>query len=302
MKISQATESRAEGIMSEVEAAKNPAFISLEKLAETEFGNLENRAFTPGRFSDSGLRSLDEGLGGMFPGNYIILAARPSMGKSALALNIAENVAKKHEEPVLFVSVEMSASLLVGRMITARTGIPVNKLLRGEIRDSQWSLVTNALAQISKIQVYISDRLRACEEIVAQVKLFAAKKKPRLIIVDHLQCVVGTKRENRAHEVTEISGTLKFLAKEIDCPMIACCQLNRGVEGRQERKPTLADLRESGAIEQDADVVAFIYREEYYKPSPENRGLAEIVIGKHRNGPTGSINLRFDSVKTQFLD
>jgi replicative DNA helicase len=243
----------------------------------------------------------------MQKGDLIILAARPSMGKTAFALNIAEYVAVNEELPVLVFSMEMGASQLALRMIGSLGRIDQSGLRTGRLRDDEWTRLTEAAEKLGRAQMFIDEtpalnpaELRARSRRMA--RQFGGTL--GLIVVDYLQLMSGTGKsdgENRATEISEISRGLKALAKELQCPVIALSQLNRSVETRTDKRPMMSDLRESGAIEQDADVIMFIYRDEYYtKDACKEPGIAEIIIGKQRNGPVGTVKLTFLKPLTKF--
>jgi len=255
----------------------------------------------------TGFYDMDRMTAGMQKGDLIILAARPSMGKTAFALNIAEYVAVNEELPVLVFSMEMGASQLALRMIGSLGRIDQSGLRTGRLRDDEWTRLTEAAERLGKAQLFIDEspalnpaELRARSRRMA--RQFGGTL--GLIVVDYLQLMSGTGKsdgENRATEISEISRSLKALAKELQCPVIALSQLNRSVETRTDKRPMMSDLRESGAIEQDADVIMFIYRDEYYtKDQCKEPGIAEIIIGKQRNGPVGTIKLTFLKPLTKF--
>jgi replicative DNA helicase len=251
----------------------------------------------------TGFYELDRMTAGFQPGDLIVLAARPSMGKTALALNIAENVAVAEGLPAVVFSMEMGASQLALRMVGSLGRIDQSGLRTGRLRDDEWGRLTEAVDKLSKASIFIDEtpalspaELRARARRQARVC-----GKLGLIVVDYLQLMSGSSRseENRATELGEISRGLKALAKELQCPVLALSQLNRSVESRNDKRPMMSDLRESGAIEQDADVIMFIYRDEYYKDSKEP-GVAEIIIAKQRNGPVGTSKLMFLKPLTKF--
>ena len=253
----------------------------------------------------TGFIDLDRMTAGLQEGDLIILAARPSMGKTALAINIAEAVAVNEELPVLVFSMEMGASQLALRMIGSLGRIDQSGLRTGRLRDDEWTRLTEAAERLSKAHLYIdeSPALNPAEVRARSRRMARQFGKLGLIVVDYLQLMSGTGKsdgENRATEISEISRGLKALAKELHCPVIALSQLNRSVETRTDKRPMMSDLRESGAIEQDADVIMFIYRDDYYNKDSKEPGVAEIIIGKQRNGPTGVVKLTFLKPLTKF--
>jgi len=244
----------------------------------------------------TGFLDLDRLTGGFQRGELIIVAARPSVGKTALALNFAQNLTLKHKIPVAIFSLEMSSEQLVQRLLCSEAEIDAIRLKTGNISsDADWRKLTKALGRLSEAPIYVDDSSTATGiEIRAKARRLKAEHGLGLIIVDYLQLMQGRSRsENRVQEISEIARSLKMLAKELDVPVIAISQLSRAIEQRPDRIPKLSDLRESGEIEQTADLVIFIHREDYYNPAAENGNEADIIIAKHRNGPTGSIKLVF---------
>jgi len=252
----------------------------------------------------TGFYDLDRMTAGLQPGDLIILAARPSMGKTAFALNIGEHVAVQEGLPVVVFSMEMGAAQLALRMVGSLGRIDQQHLRTGALRDDEWGRLTEAVDRLSKASVFI-DETPALNpsELRARARRQARQcGRLGLIVIDYLQLMSGSggNEENRATVIGEISRGLKALAKELHCPVIALSQLNRSVETRTDKRPMMSDLRESGAIEQDADVIMFIYRDEYYNPESGEKGVAEIIIGKQRNGPTGMVKLAFLGHYTKF--
>lgn len=260
----------------------------------------------------SGFNDLDKLTSGLHPSDFIILAARPSMGKTALALNIVQNVAlRAHKkvggEPksVAFFSLEMSKEQLVNRMLCAEANIDSQRLRVGEMGDKDWDSLWEACDVMSKAKIYIDDTAGiTVMDMRSRARRLKAEHGLDLIVVDYLQLMQGSGKRNnsgdRQQEVSEISRSLKALARELDVPVIALSQLSRSVEARQVKRPMLSDLRESGSLEQDADIVAFLYREDYYNPETENKHT-ELIIAKHRNGPVDTVNLFFHKQFTKFV-
>ena len=254
----------------------------------------------------TGFYSLDRMTAGLQPGDLIVLAARPSMGKTAFALNIGEHVAVNEGLPVVVFSMEMGASQLALRMVGSLGRIDQQHLRTGALRDDEWGRLSEAVDKLGKATMFIDESPALNpSELRARARRQARQcGKLGLIIVDYLQLMSGTTAsndENRATVLGEISRGLKALAKELQCPVIALSQLNRSVESRQDKRPMMSDLRESGAIEQDADVIMFIYRDDYYtKEESKKPGIAEIIIGKQRNGPVGTVELTFLKPLTKF--
>ena len=260
----------------------------------------------------TGFNDLDKLTSGLHPSDFIILAARPSMGKTALALNIVQNVAlRAHKRvggdprSVAFFSLEMSKEQLVNRMLCAEASIDSQRLRIGEMSDKDWDALWAACDTMSKAKIYIDDTAGiTVMDMRSPARRLKAEHGLDLIVVDYLQLMQGSGKRNtsgdRQQEVSEISRSLKALARELDVPVLALSQLSRGVEARQVKRPMLSDLRESGSLEQDADIVAFLYREDYYNPETENKHT-ELIIAKHRNGPVDTVNLFFHKQFTKFV-
>jgi replicative DNA helicase len=258
----------------------------------------------PGAFTGvpTGYTELDRMTAGLQPGDLIIIAGRPSMGKTTLAVNIAENAAIERKVPAAIFSMEMSAEQVTLRMISSLGRVSQSHLRTGSLSAEDWPRITSATEVLSQAPIYI-DATPALTptEVRARARRLKREKGLGLIVIDYLQLmhVPGT-RENRATEISEISRSLKALAKELQVPVIALSQLNRSVEQRTEKKPVMSDLRESGALEQDADVILMIYREEVYEPNTTRKGIADVLITKQRNGPTGEVRLTFLGEYTRF--
>jgi replicative DNA helicase len=254
----------------------------------------------------TGFADLDSKTSGLQPGDLIIVAGRPSMGKTAFSLNIAENVALDANLPVAVFSMEMGAPQLVMRMLGSVGKLDQHKLRTGKIVEDDWHKLTNALGRLNEAPIYIDETpALTAMEVRARARRLARQCKDGhlgLIVIDYLQLMAGSSggQENRATEISEISRSLKGLAKELHVPVIALSQLNRSLEQRPNKRPVMSDLRESGAIEQDADVILFIYRDEVYNPDSQDKGTAEIIIGKQRNGPIGMVPMAFLGEFTRF--
>lgn len=259
----------------------------------------------------TGFNELDTNLSGLHKSDLIILAARPAMGKTALALNIAQNVAIKEKVPVCIFSLEMSASQLVQRMLCSYAEVDSQRLKTGNMLQQDWEKLTEAMNDFSQAPIYIDDT-SGCTLTDIRTKCRRLKTQQKdlgLIVIDYLQLMEGGGKDDRLQQISAISRGLKILAKELDVPIITLSQLSRAVEGRNDKRPMLSDLRESGSIEQDADIVMFIYREDYYNKGEteeeENikatsKGLSEVIIAKHRNGPVGTVKLLFQGNITKF--
>jgi len=254
----------------------------------------------------TGFKDLDARLLGMQPSTLTIVAARPGQGKTALALGMAQNVAVVERKPVIFFSMEMGYLELTKRLLAAESRVSSRKLQTGDLSDHEWPRVNQAIGRLAEAPFFIDDNPHCT---VMEMRAKARRIKARhgdlgLIVVDYLQLMStpGRRSENRQVEVSELSRGLKILARELEAPVVVASQLNRQLEYRQDKRPMLADLRESGSIEQDADVVMFIYRDEYYNKESEQMGTAEIIIAKHRNGPTGNAHLAFIARSTKFAN
>jgi replicative DNA helicase len=252
----------------------------------------------------TGFSDMDKILGGLQRSDMVILAARPSVGKTSLALTIAHNAARKYGQRVAFFSLEMSNEQVVQRLISAETGIDSQRLRRGKLSDDEWGRFMKAYSELSGILFFIDDSpgLSALE-MRTKARRLHAEFGVDLMVVDYLQLMRGDFRsENRVQEISSISRALKALARELNVPVLALSQLSRGVESRTDKRPILSDLRESGALEQDADVVIFIYRDEMYNEATERPNIADVIVAKHRNGPTGTVALYFKKELAQFRE
>lgn len=281
--------------------------VHIKNIVESSFQQIEYRYENRDSLSGvpSGFYDLDALTSGFQPSDLIIVAARPSMGKTALCLNIAQHVAIEQKIPVAIFSLEMSKEQLVQRMLCSEASIDANRLRTGHLHTNDWTHLAMAMGRLGEAPVFIDDSaLLNVLEIRAKARRLKAEYKGLgLIVIDYIQLLQGRKQtDNRVQEVSEISRSLKTLAREINVPVIALSQLSRAVEARQNKRPMLSDLRESGSIEQDADIVMFIYRDDYYNPESEHRGEAEIIIAKQRNGPTGTVDLLYQSSITRFLN
>ncbi len=279
-------------------------FQSLRQILPSTVDRLDVLSHSDGDITgiSSGFTQFDDLTAGLQRSDLIIIAGRPSMGKTTLAVNIAENAAIGSNIPVAIFSMEMSAEQLSFRMIGSIGRVNQSNLRRGKFTDEDWNRINMAVAMMTQAPVFIDDTPALTPtEVRARSRRLAREHGLGLIVIDYLQLmqVTGTK-ENRATEISEISRSLKALAKELNVPIIALSQLNRSVEQRTDKRPVMSDLRESGAIEQDADVIAFIYREEVYDPDTPRKGIADVIIAKQRNGPVGDVHLTFLGEYTKF--
>ena len=284
----------------------NPSFFPIKEIVKHNIKTLEmlydRREMVTG--VPTGFAELDRLTSGLQPSDLVIIAGRPSMGKTALALNIARNAAVDAEVPVGVFSLEMAKAQLGMRMLCSEARVDSQKMRSGFLSERDWPRLTRAAGTISEAPIFIDDTPAiSALELRAKSRRLKKDQNMGLVIVDYLQLMRGPQgSERREQEISEISGSLKALAKELDVPVVALSQLNRRVEERHDKRPQLADLRESGAIEQDADVIAFIYRDEVYHPDSPDQGRAEIIVGKQRNGPTGKATLTFLTQYTRFED
>ncbi|RFB10617.1 replicative DNA helicase [Bacillus sp. HNG] len=300
--------SEAEKNIMEVANRKNAgAFQNIKDVLVQTYDNIETLHNRVGDITGipTGFTELDKMTAGFQRNDLIIVAARPSVGKTAFALNIAQNVATKTDENVAIFSLEMGAEQLVMRMLCAEGNINAQNLRTGSLTPEDWSKLTMAMGSLSNSGIYIDDTpgIRV-NEIRSKCRRLKQESGLGMILIDYLQLIQGSGRsgENRQQEVSEISRSLKALARELKVPVIALSQLSRGVEQRQDKRPMMSDIRESGSIEQDADIVAFLYRDDYYDKESENKNIIEIIIAKQRNGPVGTVSLAFVKEYNKFVN
>ena len=298
---------KAEGLIFKIsENKESKDVISIKDAMTEEFMRLEEVFNNKGAATgiSSGFVNFDEKTSGFNPSDLIILAARPSMGKTAFALNLALNAAMKSDKSVLIFSLEMSSSQLLQRLLAVQSGIGLQKIRNGFLEEEEWGRLGIASGQLAESHINIADVPNVnVLEIRAIARRLKAMNKLDMIVIDYLQLIKGTGRgDNRQQEISDISRSLKGIARELDIPIIALSQLSRAPEQRADRRPMLSDLRESGAIEQDADMVVFLYRDDYYNEESEEKGITEVIIGKQRNGPVGTVKLRFFHEITKFAD
>jgi len=252
----------------------------------------------------TGFTDLDMKLAGLQNSDLILIAARPGMGKTAMGLNIAQHAAVHKKIPVAIFSLEMSREQLVNRMLSSEVMVDSHKMRTGKLTDEDWNKIAQALGPLSDAPIFIDDTPGiSVMDIRAKCRRLKLEKNLGLVVIDYLQLMQGRgKAENRQQEVSEISRSLKILAKELNVPVVTLSQLSRGPESRTDHRPMLSDLRESGAIEQDADIVMFLYRDDYYNPDSEKKNIAEVIIAKHRHGSTGTVELRWFGEYTKFAN
>jgi len=286
------------------QGARGRGFASLRQILPATIDRLDVLSHSDGDITgiSTGFTEMDRMTAGLQRGELIIVAGRPSMGKTTLAINIAENAAIAQKVPTAVFSMEMSAEQLSFRMIGSIGRVNQQRLRTGRLSDEDWTRIDSAVSMMSNVPIYIDDSAGLSPtEVRARARRLKREHGLGMIVIDYLQLMsVAGSTENRATEISEISRGLKALAKELDVPVIALSQLNRSVEQRNDKKPVMSDLRESGAIEQDADLIVFIYREEVYQPDTARKGIADIIIGKQRNGPVGEFHLTFLGEFTKF--
>ncbi|MGE7906364.1 replicative DNA helicase [Peribacillus sp. NPDC094092] len=298
----------AEKTIMEVAQRKNSgAFQNIKDVLVSTYDNIEVLTTRTGDVTGipTGFAELDRMTAGFQRNDLIIVGARPSVGKTAFALNIAQNVATKTEENVAIFSLEMGAEQLVMRMLCAEGNINAQNLRTGSLTDEDWRKLTMAMGSLSNAGIYIDDTPGVrIGEIRSKCRRLKQEHGLGMILIDYLQLIQGDGRsgDNRQQEVSEISRSLKALARELKVPVIALSQLSRGVEQRQDKRPMMSDIRESGSIEQDADIVAFLYRDDYYDKESENKNIIEIIIAKQRNGPVGTVSLAFVKEYNKFVN
>ena len=289
---------RAEQLIFDVSSTKvESTFSPLREIIKNSIETIDNLYQRKENITGiaTGFRDLDMKTAGLQPSDFIVIAGRPSMGKSALASCIAEHVGVVEKLPVAFFSLEMAKEQLVQRMLCSHARVDAHKVRTGFLSQADWPRLVSAAGKLSEAPIYIDDSPGlSVLEVRAKARRLKAQFDIKLMVLDYLQLMQGpAKADNRQQEISEISRSLKSLARELNVPLIAISQLSRAVEQRSDHRPQLSDLRESGAIEQDADLVILLLREEYYNPTEENKGISEVIIAKQRNGPVGSLNLAF---------
>ena len=282
-------------------------YTHLKDVLVESFAKLEELYNQKGRLSgiSTGFSDLDLKTSGLHNSDLIIVAARPAMGKSAFAINIATNVAIQSSKSVAIFNLEMSKDQVGNRILCSEAMVDSNKIRTGQIEDDDWVKLASTLGRLSDAPIYIDDTAGiSIMEIRAKCRKLKLERDIGLVVIDYLQLIQGsgTKNSSREQEISEISRSLKILAKELDIPVIALSQLSRSVEKRDDKRPMLSDLRESGAIEQDADIVIFLYRDDYYNEDSEKKNVAEVILAKHRGGSTGTVDLAWLPSYTKFAN
>jgi replicative DNA helicase len=279
-------------------------FVPIRDILMETYEHIEKLHYKKGELTGipTGYTDLDRMTSGLQPSDLIIIAARPSMGKTAFALNLAQNVAIRSKLPVAIFNLEMSAPQLVMRMLAAEGNIDAQAFRTGNLTEEDWEKLTMAISTLSEAPIFIDDTPGVTVfDIRSKLRRLQAEHGLGLVLIDYLQLISGRGGESRQQEISEISRSLKLMARELNVPVIALSQLSRAVEQRQDKRPMLSDLRESGSIEQDADVVAFLYRDDYYNEDSEKKNILEVIIGKQRNGPVGKVELLFLKNYNKFL-
>lgn len=294
------------GIFDISQGRNSQGFAQIKDVLIETFDRLEELYNSKGSVTGipTGFIDLDHKTAGLHNSDLILIAARPAMGKTSFALNIAQYAAIHSQVPVAIFSLEMSKEQLVNRMLCCEAMVDAQRMRTGQLEDSDWQKIAKALGPISDAPIFIDDTPGVtAAEIRAKCRRLKIEKDLGLVVIDYLQLMQGRGRsENRQQEISEISRSLKILAKEINVPVIALSQLSRAPELRGDHRPILSDLRESGAIEQDADIVMFLYRDDYYNPETEKKNVAEVIIAKHRNGSTGTVKLAWLGQYTKFAN
>jgi replicative DNA helicase len=289
-----------------IERRSTQGFTHIKDVLLETFSRLEElyNSKSPITGVPTGFTDLDMKTAGLQNSDLILIAARPGMGKTAMALNIAQYAAVQKHVPVALFNLEMSKDQLVNRMLCSEVMVDSHKMRTGKLDDEDWKKIARALGPLSEAPIYIDDTPGlTVMDIRAKCRRLKLEKRLGLVVIDYLQLMRGRGRaENRQQEVSEISRSLKILAKELNVPVVTMSQLSRGPESRTDHRPMLSDLRESGAIEQDADIVMFLYRDDYYNPDSDKKNIAEVIIAKHRNGSTGTIYLKWFGQYTKFAN
>ena len=282
-------------------------FVPIRQIALNVLEKIEIASKNPGTVTgiSTGFIDLDYKTSGMQPSDLVLLAARPSMGKTAFVLNLVDHIAVRRGQPCMIFSLEMSKEQLVNRMLAMESNVDSQKLRTGNLTDSDWDAVVEGIGIIGNSKLFIDDTPGiSITELRSKCRKMKLEYGLSMIIIDYLQLMSGSGRtnDNRQQEISEISRSLKALAREMNAPVVALSQLSRACESRQDHRPMLSDLRESGAIEQDADVVMFLYRDDYYNKDTDTPNIAEVIIAKQRNGPIGTINLLWQPEFTKFVN
>ncbi|MCL4158626.1 UNVERIFIED_CONTAM: hypothetical protein GTU68_000414, partial [Idotea baltica] len=294
-------------IFSVSEARANAGFANVGDIVKDSIKHVEQLYVNQDQFTGvpSGFFDLDEMTSGFQPSDLIILAGRPAMGKTSLAMSMVQHIGIEEGRNVAIFSLEMSKEQIVLRMLCSEAQVSNSRVRSGRLGESDFPRLVDAASKISQANIFIDDTAAiSVVEMRAKCRRLHRENPLSLVVVDYLQLMKGSsrKQDRREQEISEISGSLKALAKELSIPVIALSQLNRGVEARQDKRPIMADLRESGAIEQDADIISFVYRDEVYNPDTPDKGISEVILSKHRNGEVGTVRLGFQAEFTRFVN
>lgn len=304
--VSAIIEEAEKNIFDITQGTHRQGFSPISSVLLDSFAKIEEMAANKGQLTGltTGFIDIDDKLSGLQKSDLVLLAARPSMGKTAFGINMATNAALKAKAKVAIFSLEMSKEQLVQRMIASTAHVDLQKIISGNLSEDEWLQIINSMGPLSQSSIYIDDTAGiSLTEMRAKCRRLKIEKGLDLIVIDYLQLMqMDGHNENRQQEISAISRGLKGLAKEMECPVVSLSQLSRAPELRSDHRPMLSDLRESGAIEQDADVVLFLYRDEYYDEESEKKNIGEVIIAKHRNGPTGTVELVWKKEFTKFLN
>ena len=303
--IEQLSESVEKQVFSILQNRGSQDFSHIKDVLMESFDDIEQVAANGGTVAgiSTGFVDLDQKTAGLHPSDLVIVGARPAMGKTAFGLNLVQNAAVKGGKTCAVFNLEMSKKQIVNRMLACEAGVSMEHIRSGNMTDQDWEKLVEALGPLSEAPIYIDDTGGITfSEVRSKCRKLKIEHGLDLVMIDYLQLMSGSGRagDNRQQEISEISRGLKMMARELDVPVIALSQLSRTLESRADHRPMMSDLRESGAIEQDADVIIFLYRDEYYHPDSEDKNIAEIIIGKQRNGPVGTVKLRYDGEYTRF--
>ena len=282
------------------------SYESIKTILLETYSKIEEMSKNKGKITGvpTGFRDFDMRTSGLNPSDFVLIAARPSMGKTSFAMNIAQNAAVRYKVPVAIFSLEMAKDQLAQRMLSSEANVELQKIRTGDLTEEDWVKLVNAATPLSQAPIFIDDTPGVTAmEVRSKARRLKMEHNIGMVVIDYLQLMSGRgKTESRQQEVSEISRSLKALARELQVPIVALSQLSRGPEARQDHRPMLSDLRDSGAIEQDADLVVFLYRDEYYNPDTEQQNIAEAIIAKQRNGPTGTVELVWLGQYTKFAN
>ncbi|MBE7056461.1 MAG: replicative DNA helicase [Ruminococcaceae bacterium] len=303
--VSIVLEKAEQSVLDVMQNRASKAYVQIKDVMPGVFNILEQASKSNGMSGiATGFYDLDQMTAGLHNSDLVIVAGRPAMGKTAFMLNMARNIAVKERQPVAIFNLEMSKEQLATRMLSTESGVESEKLRNGNLGDSDWTQIAEGMSVLSNAPIYFDDSSDiSVQSIRSKCRKLKMEKDIKVVFIDYLQLMTnngGRHNDSRANEVSDMSRALKVMARELNIPVIVGSQVSRGVESRQDKRPMMSDLRESGAIEQDADIIMFLYRDEVYNKETEYKGVAELIIGKHRNGATGTCNLVFDAEHSAF--